>query len=108
MLIAQPLHVRGQETAVLPVTVNSVPQGEAVVILGERDTWIEVDLLERAGVILGDAGVRKPAAGRTVISLASLAPLVSYELDEAALQLNIQVDPQLFEIVRLSRGGKPS
>jgi outer membrane usher protein len=88
---AQPVEL---ERAILQLHVNQVDRGEAVVLLRGPDVLVRVADLERIG-LRGFAGRRETAAGETYVSLASLAPAVTFELDERALALRLTAAPSL-------------
>jgi outer membrane usher protein len=76
------------QRAILTLTVNQAPQGEAVVIARPDDVLVEPATLNRAG-LRNYAGRRETIGGREYVSLASLSPGIGYALDEAALTLTI-------------------
>lgn len=87
--MAQPADV---ERAILQLSVNGVEQGEVVVVLRSPDVLIRPADLQRAGLI-GLAGRRETIAGEVYVSLVSLAPTVTYELDDRALTLRLTALP---------------
>jgi outer membrane usher protein len=72
----------------LDLVVNGVPRGTALVHLSGANAWIAAEDLERAGVRV-EGGDRIERAGRSLVSLASLAPGVTFQVDEAALAVRI-------------------
>jgi outer membrane usher protein len=87
--IAQPSET---ERAILQVSVNGIERGEVVVVLRSPDVLVRVVDLEQAGLI--GFGGRRETIGRDVyVSLISLAPAVTYELDERALALRLTAAP---------------
>ncbi len=84
----------GEQRVVLPVIVNQVEQGESEALLRGADVLVPVGLLERAGVA-APAGRHEGRNGAEFVSLASLAPDVTYSLDEENLVLSIVVAPVL-------------
>jgi len=82
------------ELAILQLSVNQVERGEVVVMLRGTDILVRVVDLERAGV-RGFAGRREAVGGVAHVSLASLAPAVTFEMDERALALRLTATPSL-------------
>jgi len=82
------------ERAILQWSVNQVERGEVVVFLRGPDVLLRVVDLERAGV-RGFAGRRETFGGEVYVWLASLAPAVTYEVDERALVLRVSAGPSL-------------
>lgn len=80
------------ERAILQLSVNGVERGEVVVVLRSPDVLIRPADLQRAGLI-GLAGRRETIAGEVYVSLVSLAPTVTYELDDRALTLRLTALP---------------
>ncbi|HEX6082447.1 MAG TPA: fimbria/pilus outer membrane usher protein, partial [Methylomirabilota bacterium] len=87
--MAQPADV---ERAILQLSVNGVERGEVVVVVRSPDVLIRPADLQRAGLI-GLAGRRETIAGDVYVSLVSLAPTVTYELDDRALTLRLTALP---------------
>ncbi len=92
-----------EEAVILPVTVNGVPRGEAFALVEGGNVWIDLAALSGMGISAGEAGERRMSEARQVVSLQSLAPLLSYELDLAALELRIQADPSMLGLVRITK-----
>jgi len=82
------------EQAILQWSVNGVERGEVVTQLRSPDVLVRVADLEQAGV-RGFAGRRETVAGVAYVSLASLAPAVTFEMDERALTLRLTATPGL-------------
>lgn len=94
LLVPASLHAQDQR-AVLEIVVNSVPGGEAFVTLRGNDVLVPVSALTSAG--LQEFGGRRERLNTTeVVSLASLAPDVTFRIDEANLRLLLTVPPELF------------
>jgi outer membrane usher protein len=72
----------------LDLIVNSVNHGTLLVHLGQGDAWIADEDLARAKLVVGEAD-RIEKGGRSIVSLRSLSPDVSFEIDEAALAIRI-------------------
>ncbi len=91
LTLATPRAARAADTkAFLDLWVNHVDKGEVMVALRAADVLVAREDLARAGLV-GVEGHREKALGGQAVSLASLAPALSYELDEAALSLKIEV-----------------
>src|SRR5258708_39528864 len=86
---------QAQERAVVHLTVNLADQGDVIVVLRSPDVLVRVSDLSSAG-LLHFAGRQETMAGETHVSLASLAPLVTYILDEKEAELKLIADPSLF------------
>jgi outer membrane usher protein len=82
------------EQAILQWSVNGIDRGEVVTQLRAPDVLVRVADLEQAGV-RGFAGRRETVAGVVYVSLASLAPAVTFEMDERALTLRLTATPGL-------------
>jgi outer membrane usher protein len=96
-----------QQRAILALVVNDLDKGQALVLLEDKDIWIEVHALEEAG-LQGFKGQRQLYAQRTFVSLASLAPSVTFEFDEPGLIVRLKVKPELFGTFNLAlQGNRP-
>ncbi len=95
--------------ALLDLRVNEEDKGEVLVYIGDSDILIRVDDLKQAG-IPSVAGSRKDIQGEKYVSLASLAPDLSYKFNETSLLLSITARPELLgSSVQLNlRGARPS
>jgi outer membrane usher protein len=82
------------ERAILQLHVNQVDRGQVVVLLQGPDVLVPVADLERTG-LRGFAGRRETVAGTVYVSLASLAPTVTFVLDERAVALHLTAAPSL-------------
>lgn len=83
-----------QQPAMLDVSINKVPQGQAFVVIDDGQVWMDRALLTEAGIrkVRGD---EREWNGRTLVRLASLAPGIAYELDEISLTLKLTVQASL-------------
>lgn len=79
-----------ERRAFLEVTLNGVSAGEALVILGVNEVWLGAATLDDFGVMAAQSEPRTDAMG-AMVALSSLAPDVTYELDEEALTLRLTV-----------------
>ncbi len=84
----------------LDLVVNGVPKATVLVHLSGADAWIAADDLERAGLKV-EGGDRVERAGRSLVSLASLAPAVTFLVDEAALAVRVVAKQALLGHTRL-------
>ncbi len=78
--------------AVVPLSVNTVPKGDVLVVLVGEDVLLRVRDLTAAGVT-GFAGRRETRDGEEWVSLASLAPGASYRFDPETVTLSVTVPP---------------
>ena len=89
-----------QQPAMLDVSINGVPHGQSIVVMDDGQVWIDLESLTSAGV-KNPGGDRRPWKDRTLVRLGSLAPSITYELDEAALALRLTVQPSLLQGTRV-------
>ncbi len=89
-----------QQRAVLDVSINGVPHSQSLVLMDDGQVWIDLESLTSAGVKV-PGGDRRPWKDRTLVRLGSLAPRITYELDEAALALRLTVQPSLLQGTRV-------
>jgi hypothetical protein len=80
--------------AILELTINEIKKGEVVVFLREPDVLVRVKDLEAAG-IKSFAGRREHILGDDYVLLNSLAPQVTFKLDDRDLTLSLTVQPSL-------------
>jgi outer membrane usher protein len=76
------------QRAILSLSVNRAAAGDVLVIVRPGDVLVEPATLNRAG-LRNYTGRRESVGGREFVSLASLAPGITFALDEAALTLTI-------------------
>ncbi|MEI7706125.1 MAG: fimbria/pilus outer membrane usher protein [Deltaproteobacteria bacterium] len=95
------------QRAFFDLRVNTVRQGETMVLLGGDDVWVAVEVLREAG--LHDfQGQRRSQDGKDFVSLRSLAPDLTFKLDDRALRLELMAGPALLPTGRLEIGqGRP-
>src|SRR5262249_34454458 len=82
------------QRAILELSINEVKKGEVVVFLRELDVLVSVKDLEAAG-LKSFAGQRENISGDDYVLLASLAPEISFKLDERDLTLSLAAQPSL-------------
>jgi outer membrane usher protein len=83
------------QRAIFSVRVNEMKSGETDVILRGDDVLVRVKDLRNAGM-LAVTGRQQVFRGESYVSLRSLAPLVSYTLDENSLILDLTLTPEAF------------
>ncbi len=106
LVAATPAAAQDQR-AFLALSVNGVDQADILVVLRDGDALVSVADLQNAGV-RGFAGVREDVGGQPFVSLASLAPQVTFRVEEADLRLALVAEPSLLGIVvRDLDGGAP-
>jgi outer membrane usher protein len=82
------------QRAILDLSINEVKKGEVVVFLQAPDVLVRVKDLEAAG-LKSFAGRRENISGDDYVLLGSLAPQVSFKLDERDLTLSLTAQPSL-------------
>jgi outer membrane usher protein len=97
-----------EQNAFLQLVVNEVPQGEVLAIVMEGDVLVAESDLLAAGLRQLQGGRRLAREGRTVVSLASLAPRLRYKVEDADLSLRLDADPSLLAPTSLDlQSGRP-
>ena len=100
-------HAAEEQRAIFQLTVNQVPDGDVIVFLRDRDVLVKVADLEQAG-LKGFAGRRESIAGEMYVSLVSLAPDITYQLDEQAAAIRLTAVPAFQPTTVLDLGaGRP-
>ncbi len=97
------------QRAVLVLNLNGVPKGEVFTVIRGPDVLVEVEALEKAG-LKEFTGSRETIRGRVFVSLASLAPQLTYQIDLKKLELEISAQPAHLpsNVVSLSTRQRPS
>jgi outer membrane usher protein len=94
LVLAMPASVLAQsQRAFLSLVLNGVSKGDALVLLQGEDVLIGVSVLETAG-LAEIGGTRTRSDNEEFVSLASLAPDVTFAVDERALTLEITAKPE--------------
>jgi outer membrane usher protein len=75
----------------LDLVVNQVSGGTVLVQLGDGDAWVAEEDLAVVKLDVAGQGERVGVGGRSLISLRSLAPRLTFEIDERALALRVSV-----------------
>ncbi|MEH2374565.1 fimbria/pilus outer membrane usher protein [Nostoc sp.] len=94
------------QKAILELTVNQVSQGEVFVILRQSDILVHPSDLQKAR-LQGFSGIQETINNETYVSLASLAPNVSYKYDENSLTLSITAQPELLGSTSVNLENEP-
>jgi outer membrane usher protein len=82
------------ERALLTLFVDDGDRGETEVVVRDKDILVSVAALEKAG-IHSFAGTREVLNGKPMVSLASLAPAITYKFDDRDLTLRISAGVNL-------------
>jgi outer membrane usher protein len=85
-------HAAPDQRAIFDLIVNLVKKDDVPVLLRTGDVLVRVSDLEQAG-LQGFAGRRETLGEDIYVSLTSLAPAVSYDLDEENFALRLTVQP---------------
>ena len=93
-----------QERSIWALVVNDEPKGDVEIVLTADGPWIDPAALLSAGVLKVPDGRRQAFAPDTVlrVSLASLAPQITFTLDEAEIRLIISADPALLRATEVA------
>jgi len=95
LILLSPSTAKAQgQRAVLEILVNQVSAGESLVVLRGSDALVGVQALRNAG-LQGFEGTRETIGATEFVSLSSLAPAVTFTVDERDLMLHITADPSL-------------
>jgi outer membrane usher protein len=86
-----------QERSIWALVLNDEPKGDVEIVLTADGPWVDPSVLVAAGVVKLPDG-RRQAFGTDAISrvsLASLAPHITFTLDDAEIRLIVSADPAL-------------
>ena len=102
LLVAAPAFA--QERSIWALVVNDEPKGDVEILLTADGPWVDPAVLVAAGVLKVPDGRRQVFAPDTIarVSLASLAPQITFTLDEAEIRLIISADPALLSTTELA------
>ena len=102
LLVATPAFA--QQRSIWALVVNDEQKGDIEVVLTAEGPWVDPAVLVTAGVLKVPEGRRQVFAPDTVsrVSLASLAPQITFTLDEVEIRLIISVDPALLSTTELA------
>src|SRR4051812_42019527 len=86
-----------QERSIWALVINDEPKGDIEIVLTADGPWVDPSVLVAAGVSKMPAGRRRAFPPDTVVRvlLASLAPQITFTLDEAEIRLILSADPAL-------------
>ena len=88
------LAIAQDQRAVLELIVNRVPSGESLVVMRGNDALVPVATLQKAG-LRGFTGRRDTVGSEEFVSLTSLAPDITFAIDEIELRLTLTAGPAL-------------
>jgi outer membrane usher protein len=93
-----------QERSIWALVINDEPKGDVEIVLTADGPWVDPSVLVAAGVQRVPDGRRQAFAPDTIVrvSLASLAPQITFTLDEAEIRLVISADPALLSTTELA------
>ena len=102
LLVAAPAFA--QERSIWALVVNDEPKGDIEIVLTADGPWVDPSALVAAGVQGVPDGRRQVFAPETTlrVALASLAPQITFTLDEAEIRVVISVDPALLSTTELA------
>ena len=88
-----------QERSIWALVINDEPKGDVEIVLTAEGPWVDPAALLAAGIQTVPEGRRQAFAPDTIarVSLASLAPQLTFTLDEAEIRLIVSVDPALLK-----------
>ncbi|HEY6508717.1 MAG TPA: fimbria/pilus outer membrane usher protein [Vicinamibacterales bacterium] len=86
-----------QERSIWALVINDEPKGDVEILLTADGPWVDPSVLVAAGLLRVPDGRRQVFAPDTLVrvSLASLAPDITFTLDEEEIRLLISADPVL-------------
>ena len=93
-----------QERSIWALVVNDEPKGDVEIVLAADGPWVDPAVLVAAGVLKVPDGRRQAFAPDTLmrVSLASLAPQITFTLDDAEIRLIVSVDPALLRTTEVA------
>ena len=102
LVVAMPAFA--QERSIWALVINDEPKGDVEIVLTADGPWVDPSALIAAGVQRVPDGRRQVFAPDTTsrVSLASLAPQITFTLDEAEIRVVISVDPELLSTTELA------
>jgi outer membrane usher protein len=103
-VLLQALPAAAQERSIWALVVNEEPKGDIEIVLTPEGPWVDPAAIITAGIRTLPDGERRVFAPDTVsrVSLASLAPQITYVLDEAEIRVIISADPTLLSTTSLA------
>jgi outer membrane usher protein len=102
LLVAAPAFA--QERSIWVLVVNDEPKGDVEIVLTPEGPWLDPAALLAAGLEHVPNGQHQAFAPDTtpLVSLASLAPDITFTLDEAEIRVLIAADPALLRVTELA------
>ena len=102
LLVATPAFA--QERSIWALVVNDEPKGDVEILLTADGPWIDPSALVAAGIQRVPDGRRQVFTPETIsrVLLGSLAPQITFTLDEAEIRLIISADPVLLSTTELA------
>jgi outer membrane usher protein len=93
-----------QERSIWALVINDEPKGDIEILLTADGPWVDPAVLVAAGVQKVPEGRRQVFQPETIsrVSLASLAPQITFTLDEAEIRVIISADPALLTATELA------
>ena len=84
-----------QERSIWALVINDEPKGDIEIVMTADGPWVDPAALVAAGIQAVPEGRRQAFAPDTIarVSLASLAPQITFTLDEAEIRVIISADP---------------
>ena len=94
---SSPRRLLAQERSIWALVVNDEPKGDVEIVLTADGPWVDPSVLLAAGLQTVPDGRRQTFTPDTIsrVSLNSLAPQITFTLDEAEIRLLISADPAL-------------
>jgi outer membrane usher protein len=89
------LFASAADRAILSLELNGLEFGDTVIYLRSEDALVALQDLEKAG-LSGFAGLREDIDGAPFVSLRSLAPSITFQLDVQHASLRVTADPKYF------------
>jgi len=107
LLVAAPIIAApalAQDRSIWALVINDEPKGDIEVVLTADGPWVDPSVLVAAGVLKVPEGRRQVFPPDTIsrVSLTSLAPQITFTLDEAEIRLIISADPALLSTTELA------
>jgi outer membrane usher protein len=93
-----------QERSIWALTINDEPKGDVEIVLTVDGPWVDPSVLVAAGIVSLPDGKRQTFAPDDIVrvSLVSLAPHITFTLDDAEIRLILSADPALLRTTELA------
>ena len=104
LLVAVAAPAFAQERSIWALVLNDEPKGDVELLLTADGPWVDPSVLVAAGVLKVPEGRRQafPPDATVRVSLASLAPQITFTLDEAEIRVLISAVPALLSATELA------